>query len=74
MTFALPKRGPVHIAVYDLAGRRRAVLADGEYPAGTNHVNWGGTGPDGVPVEAGMYFYRLTVAGKTYRRQAVLLN
>ena len=64
----------MRIAVYDLAGRRQAVLADGEYPAGTNHVDWGGTGPDGVAVKAGMYFYRMTIGDKTFNRQAVLLN
>ena len=63
----------MRIAVYDLAGRRQAVLADGEYPAGTNHVDWGGTGPDGVAVKAGMYFYRFRAGGYVATRRMVLM-
>jgi hypothetical protein len=74
VTFALPKRDHVQIAVYDLAGRRRALLADGEYPAGTHSVDWNGKDLKGEPVGSGVYFYKLTIGGQTFNRRGILLN
>jgi hypothetical protein len=74
VTFALPTRDRVRIGVYDLAGRQRAVLADGEYPAGTHTVTWDGRGTDGELVNSGVYFYKLRVGDKLFSRRGVLLN
>ena len=74
VTFGLPKRDHVRIAVYDLAGRQRAVLADGEYPAGRHTLEWDGRDGGGTPVGAGVYFYKLKIAGQTYNTRGVLLD
>lgn len=74
VTFGLPKRALVRLGVYDLAGRRRAVLADGEYPAGTFTLDWDGKDLEGNPVGSGVYFYKLEISGQTYNRRGVLIN
>jgi len=64
----------VKIAVYDIVGRRLAVLADGEFGAGSYPVEWNGRDTNGQAMGAGMYFYKMTVAGQTFERRGVLLN
>jgi hypothetical protein len=74
VTFALPSRDRVNISVYDLAGRRRAVIADAEYPAGRHTLQWDGRDGDGNLVGAGVYFYKLKVAGQTFNTRGILLD
>jgi hypothetical protein len=74
ITFSLPKRDHVKVAVYDIVGRRLATLADGDYPAGPTSLDWNGRDASGHPVGAGMYFYKMTVGGETYERRGVILN
>jgi len=56
----LPDAGQVHAAVYDLAGRRVARLADGAFTAGTHRLTWDGTDDRGRATAAGVYFVRVT--------------
>ncbi len=74
VTFGLPKRERVQISIYDLAGRKRAVVADGEFPAGVHSLDWDGRDRDGNPVGSGVYFYKMEIAGQTYKTRGVLLN
>jgi hypothetical protein len=74
VTFALPHRDQVRIAVYDLAGRLRSVLADGEFPAGTHTLSWNGRDMEGNKVGSGVYFYKLRIAGQELKQRGVLLN
>src|SRR5580765_3314995 len=55
----LGRRLLVQLAVYDIAGRRRARLVDQELPAGVTEVTWDGRDAAGVRVASGMYFVRL---------------
>jgi hypothetical protein len=66
VSFALPQKAQVELGVYDLLGRRVALLAKGEFPAGEYTRTWDGRGADGAQAAAGVYFYRL-VAGKEIR-------
>ena len=47
------------LAVYDLTGRRVAVIATGEFAAGLNQVSWNGRDSAGRAVSSGTYFCRL---------------
>ena len=74
VSFALPQKTRVELGVYDLLGRRVAVLAKGEFPAGEYTRMWDGRGTNGNRAAAGVYFYRL-IAGKEVRTvRAVKLN
>ena len=74
VTFTLPKRDHVNISVYDLAGRKLAVLADGVYEADRHFVDWNGRDLEGNPVHAGVYFYKMKIGGQTFERRGVLIN
>ena len=53
--YELPADGPVRLAVYDALGRRVAVLADGDRPAGFHHAT-----VDAARLAPGVYHVRLT--------------
>lgn len=57
----------LELAVYDLAGRRVATLADGPAVAGRHEVAW-----DASAAAAGVYLARLTVAGESHTTRLVV--
>jgi len=65
--FELPAAGRVELAVYDAAGRRVAVLADGYETAGEHEVVWDTTGH-----APGVYLYRLTAGSAALVRRFVV--
>jgi hypothetical protein len=70
LRFALPRGGHVTIGLYDVAGRRVAVLAEGEFPAGV-HTTGSARGP---AVRAGVYFARLEALGHQLVQRIVVLR
>jgi hypothetical protein len=66
--------GPVYLAVYDVHGRRLAVLADGLLPAGSQDVDWNRRADSGNRVGPGVYFARLTVGDFKTTKRFVLLR
>ena len=46
---------PLAVTIYDLARRRIAALDAGQVNNGRGHVDWDGTGSDGLPVPPGIY-------------------
>jgi len=52
----------VHVAVFDVMGRRVRTLVDGEIPAGTSPLVWDGRGAARGSVGSGVYFIRLSCA------------
>ncbi len=74
IAFVLPEAGPARLEVFDVAGRKVALLADGTREAGLHHVAWDGmTGP-GRRAAPGVYFYRLTAGDRTLSRRLVMLE
>ncbi len=67
ISYKLQAASSVKLAIYDIAGREVAVLAQGFYPAGTHQVMW-----DGTAIASGVYFARLT-AGYITRTQKLTL-
>ena len=71
VAFALPAPSRVRLTVFDVQGREVAVLRDEELPAGRHEVRWDGrSGSAEVP--AGVYFARLTAAGRSWTERLVL--
>ncbi len=54
------------MAVFDLAGRARAMLFQGEMPAGTHRLVWNGRDAEGRELPSGAY----TVRARTGRQGA----
>lgn len=60
IVFELPAAGTVRLEVYDVQGRRVAVLVDGEFrPAGRHAVSFHARDAGGAELPSGVYFARL---------------
>ncbi|MFH0884034.1 MAG: T9SS type A sorting domain-containing protein [bacterium] len=64
----LPLAARVHAEVYNVLGRRVAVLADGTLPAGKHRLIW-----NAFELASGVYFLRAEVPGKMHRIQKIVL-
>ncbi len=69
--YAAPRGGPVHLDVFDVAGRRIRSLGS---RASAGLVRWDGTDGDGRRVTAGVYFIRLRADGGTRAKRVVIVN
>ena len=63
LAFRLGAPGSVHLAIYDLGGRRIRNLLQGDAPAGDNRKTWDGLNDAGRAVPAGAYVARLELGG-----------
>jgi Putative metal-binding motif/FlgD Ig-like domain/Thrombospondin type 3 repeat len=74
ITFELPPTGGrVRLQIFDVAGRRVAVLVDGDLPGGRHSARWEGRDANGARAATGMYFYRLEAPGVTLVHKLALL-
>ncbi len=64
LRYTVETAGAVDLAVYDMLGRRVAVLAQGPSAAGAFEVRWDGRDQSGRPAESGVYALRLQAAGQ----------
>ena len=69
--YALPEAADVRLSVYDVLGRRVAVLEDGRRERGFHRVRWDAGNRS---LSSGVYFYRLRAGDETKSRQMVLLR
>lgn len=68
ITYDLPKASQVRMEVYNSIGAQIAVLTEGYKSAGTHTVKFNASG-----YASGMYFYRLSAAGKVISTKKMLL-
>ena len=69
ISYVLDKSGYVRLEVFDLLGRRVAVLADNQMPAGRHRATFNGSG-----LSSGVYLYRLSAGGYVETRKMVLVK
>jgi hypothetical protein len=74
ITYSMPSRGHVTLAVYDVAGRLVATLVDGAAEAGPHRARWGGVMDSGERAPSGVYFVRLETARSTTLRKIALVR
>jgi hypothetical protein len=67
--FALPKRAPARLRVYDVTGRLLATLADGTLEAGEHRVRWDTRG-----AAPGVYVAAIETMGRVETRRFVLVR
>jgi hypothetical protein len=72
--YTLPQSGPVELAVYNLAGQKVAVLAEGLRQAGAHAADWDGRDGRGRALASGVYVYRLRAGGQKETRKLLLLR
>jgi hypothetical protein len=73
LAYELPERADIVLDVFDLLGRRVAVLAEGAHDAGRYTARWDGT-VAGAPAANGVYVYRLRAGSFTASHKVVLLR
>ncbi|MCU0638775.1 MAG: Ig-like domain-containing protein [Candidatus Krumholzibacteria bacterium] len=74
ISFSLPRGGHAAVEIFDVNGRRVAVLCDRVFGQGSHTVVWDGRGADGAAMSSGVYFYRLTAGRERISRKMVLLK
>ncbi len=72
--YALAQSSPVHLSVFDAAGRQVRLLAHTGQAAGEYQIRWDGRDDAGDRVPPGVYFYRLQADGQTAVNKMVLMD
>jgi hypothetical protein len=72
--FELKAAGPVKLLLYDLMGRRVAVLADGRRDAGRHTLTWDGRDSSGRTVSGGIYLLRIEAGNFRQTKKLMLLK
>jgi hypothetical protein len=74
LSLDVPRSEHVAIEVYDVRGRRVRRLQHGAMTAGVHEVVWDGCDDGGRVLRSGVFLVRVTAAGRTVNRKAVLLR
>jgi hypothetical protein len=74
ISFTLPEKAHVNIAVYNVEGKLMRVLVDETLDSGLKEIPWDGRDARGVEVSSGVYFYRLRTGKSVMTRKMVLLR
>jgi hypothetical protein len=74
ISFANPARGLVRAVLYDIAGRRVAVVASRTMDAGEQVLEWDGRDGAGMEAASGVYFLRVSAPGASESVKLVLLR
>jgi flagellar hook assembly protein FlgD len=74
VSYTVPARGHVTVAIYDARGARVATLVNEDRDAGAYRVDWDGRADNGATVSSGVYFARIEQAGATRSKKMVLLK
>ena len=59
ISYVLPRDANVHLAVYDISGRKVLTLVSQKMNAGGHSIEWEGKNPEGNRVTNGVYFLKL---------------
>ncbi|MCA9734794.1 MAG: T9SS type A sorting domain-containing protein [Deferribacteres bacterium] len=74
ISFAIPRNETVHLAVYDILGRKIRTLVDKDMPAGQWTVKWDSRNETGQMVADGVYFYRITSGTTSITKRMLFLD
>jgi hypothetical protein len=74
LRWTLSRSGPVRLAVYDAAGRRVAVLRDGDLPAGEHAATFALRDEAGRDLPSGLYLLRLEAEGRLLVRRLAAIR
>ncbi len=74
IAYSLAGREHVHIAVYDVSGRRVRILVDEVQEPNRYQITWDGRDDHGNELASGIYFIRYRAAAYQFTKKAVLLK
>lgn len=72
IAYSVPSSGPTTLKIYNLKGQVVRTLVSDIRTAGNHKVVWNGKDDNGASVASGMYFYRVSNAGKNITRKMLL--
>ena len=70
----MPREQAVELSIYDLGGRRVAVVQRGVLAAGEHRLEWGGRTDSGAPAASGVYLVRFRSGDFTQVRRLLLVR
>jgi predicted GH43/DUF377 family glycosyl hydrolase len=73
ITFDLPYAAEVSVEIFDVTGQRVRQLHSGREEIGTHDVTWDGRADGGASLSSGVYFYRLSVDGRSVDTKKMIL-
>jgi hypothetical protein len=74
VSYTVPSRANVTVAIYDTRGAFVATLVNAEKAAGAYSIEWDGRTASGATVSSGVYFARIEHASGTRSKKMVLLK
>ena len=74
ISYSIPTKSHVHLAVYDIHGKLVRILQNRIQPEGKHSVMWNGLTDTGNKVGAGVYFYRLRAGDFVATKKMYLLE
>jgi hypothetical protein len=72
--FSLPREDDVSLAVYDIAGRKLAELANGRMSAGEHRVPWNFRNAGGVELSPGYFVVKLRVGDQVLTQRGIRMR
>jgi len=74
INFNLVEAANVKIEIYNIHGQIIDTVANGNYGAGSNNVDWDGIDGEGRPVASGLYFYKMKAGRYTSTKKMILMK
>jgi len=74
ISFVLPQKMRVNLAIYDVEGRLVKTLVKESLEEGLHVAKWAGQNNNGSQVSSGVYFYRLVAGKRILTKKMVLLR
>ena len=74
ISFSLPERASVSLAVYNVVGQKVRDLINATLPAGSYTVTWDGADDQGNRLASGVYFCRLSAGENTSTQKMILMK
>jgi hypothetical protein len=74
IAFEVRERARVELAIYDVSGRKIAVLTDRDMEAGKYEISWHGRTSGGAVAASGVYFCKLRAGNLVETKKLVLIR
>lgn len=71
--FSLPEDGKIKISLFNIKGQKVKTVIDNKFAKGNFEIEWNGLDGSGNAVSSGIYFYKLSVNGKSKMIKKCLL-